>query len=846
MSKRVSTFSRLILSVLALAMLPPVGLAQGRSGALLEEIIVTARKREESLQDAPIAVSAFTGEQLEFRGLSDIDSLDQFTPNLVLNRSPTYSNVTNAAVYIRGIGQNDFTPVIDPGVGIYVDGVYLGRSVGAVLDIIDIDRIEILRGPQGTLFGRNTIGGAISLHSKKPAAKFGGKMDIKYGTDDRTNLRGTVNIPITENLFARFNAASFRQDGYVTRIHDGVRLGDDDTLAARLALRWLPADNLEVNFSGDYSRDREHGGASITTGIQPLSLGLLNPGGAPSQVTMANTLAAQLATNPAAMGTGGGRFFDTSQLPNGFPFKFLACFEEANRDNPACFNRRYIADGPAEVNFGVDPHQADLDVWGAALTIDWTINPDLKAKSISAWRSFEGQFSNDGDGSPVRVAWYIDIYQQEQVSQELQLSGRSFAERLDWILGIYYFHEKGKNINPVRFAAVDIQSGGYFDNQSWAVFAQGSWHVSEKLDLTLGLRYTEDSKDYLPDQYFQRLPVGLLPPRGANERLGGVNCPSLATGVAGPGKPCGLGDRVLPFETVNRKTSELVPMVNLSYRWNESLMSYFTYAEGFKSGGYTQRIFPPEPSLPDFDPEFVTSYEIGGKFDGWDERLRFNLALFVTDYSDLQLLVTDPSRLGPFVSNAGDAEVVGLEMEVLLTPAPGWFLSGSAGMQDLKRTALADNVDGLSLDSPFQQVSKWSANIQLYKEIALGEWGYVTPRFEWAYRSEWGTNANNIPREPLAGRNVASPQAPPNIANRNLSFGIPNPRLVEGDLHLFNASVRWDVKNTGLSISAGVDNLTDERYVIFSNYQDGFAFTRQTFHRGREWYLQGSYEFGGD
>ena len=150
---------RSILVTVGLAvLLPPIqGFAQSRGSSLIEEVVVTARKREESLQDAPLAVTALTAEQLDFRGLSDIENLDQFTPNLVLNTSPTYSNVTNASAYIRGIGQNDFTPVIDPGVGMYVDGVYLGRSVGAILNLVDLERIEVLRGPQGTLFGRNTI-----------------------------------------------------------------------------------------------------------------------------------------------------------------------------------------------------------------------------------------------------------------------------------------------------------------------------------------------------------------------------------------------------------------------------------------------------------------------------------------------------------------------------------------------------------------------------------------------------------------------------------------------------------------------------------------------------------------
>ncbi len=800
--------------------------AQGRSSALLEEVVVTARKREENLQDAPIAVSAFTGDALDFRGVTDIGKLDQFVPNLVLNESTTYSNVTNAAVYIRGIGQNDFTPVIDPGVGIYVDGVYLGRSVGAVLDIVDLERVEVLRGPQGTLFGRNTIGGAISLSSKKPDEEFGGKVDVKYGTDDRFNVRGSVNIPLNDKLFARLSAATFNQDGYVTRVVDDKDLGDQDVVALRAALRWLPNDNLDVNWSVDYSSENENGNPFVLTGIQPLNVGILT-GGGPSMTLAATTLAAQLATGgPASFP--GGEFFNVTH-PSGFPFQFLACFAPENANNPVCFNQQYIDNGDKKLNYSSDPSYQKLDVWGTGLTVDWQINENLKVKSITSLRGFEGNFEGDQDGSPIRVSYLIDIYQHEQFSQELQLLGASFANRLDWIIGGYYFEEDGKNINPVRFSQVDLQSGGHYDADSWAVFAQGTWHFNDRLDLTFGLRYTEDTRDYLPDQFIEVLPVGALP----------FNCPPPATPMPfNPALPaCGLGDRPLPFEWAYHETSELVPMVNLSYRWNDSLMTYLTYSEGFKSGGYTQRIFPPEASTPSFDPEFVKSYEGGFKFDGWNDRLRFNVAVFFTDYTNLQLLVADPSRLGPFVSNAGDAEVVGVEMEALLNPAEGWYITGSAGMTDVDRTALQGSVQGLTLDSPFQHISEWTANAQIYKEFAIADLGYLTPRFEWSYRTDWGTNSNNVPR---LGDDVL-PGGP--FADVPLSFGVPNPVLEENDLHLLNASVRWDVRNSGLSISGGVDNLTDEEYTIFANYQDGFGFTQQTFHRGREWYLQAGYEF---
>ena len=182
----------------AVATLPTV------ASANLEEVVVTARKKVESLQDTPISVTALSGDRLEDMGLSRITKLQNVTPNLVFQNTPAYSGAgNNAAVYIRGVGQKDFVPTIDPGVGIYVDEVYLGRSAGAVLDMIDIQQVEILRGPQGTLFGKNTVGGAISITTTKPNDEFGGKIDIKVGTDERRNVRGVLNIPLSDTLYAR-------------------------------------------------------------------------------------------------------------------------------------------------------------------------------------------------------------------------------------------------------------------------------------------------------------------------------------------------------------------------------------------------------------------------------------------------------------------------------------------------------------------------------------------------------------------------------------------------------------------------------------------------------------------
>ena len=235
-------------------------------GALMEEITVTARKREEGLQNTPIAVSAFSGENLEARGIQRIDEIAGLTPNMSFDNINTNGGGGNsAAVFIRGVGQRDFLPSADPGVGIYVDGVYYARSVGSVLDIIDVDRIEVLRGPQGTLFGRNTTGGAMAIHTIKPHEEFEGKVRVRVGIDDRIDVLGKVNVPISDNLYMNATVAKFDQDGFVVNPINGMDTGDDDTLALRGAVRMLVNNNVEINLSGDYSRDRENGQARVVT-----------------------------------------------------------------------------------------------------------------------------------------------------------------------------------------------------------------------------------------------------------------------------------------------------------------------------------------------------------------------------------------------------------------------------------------------------------------------------------------------------------------------------------------------------------------------------------------------------
>ena len=767
------------------------------ASATLEEVVVTARKTAESLQDTPISVTALSGDRLEDMGLSRITKLQNVTPNLVFQNTPAYSGAgNNAAVYIRGVGQKDFVPTIDPGVGIYVDEVYLGRSAGAVLDMIDIQQVEILRGPQGTLFGKNTIGGAISITTTKPNEEFGGKVDIKVGTDERRNIRGVLNVPLSDTLFARGSFGSLQQDGYVFRPFDDKDLGNQDTLMGRLALRWVPSDTFTADLSFDYYDDETNGPPLLITRVDgfPESATAI-PGG---NFPFINNLFAGFSPD----------FGGPNPIVCTFPNAPSACFTSAN------------AVTGNNTNLGTGPNYSEMENEAVSLTLTWDLDA-FTAKLITSYRSLDGEFANDRDGYPQNdgqpavpglpilvnpVTHYFDTFKQDQFSVELQLTGSAIEDRLRWVAGVYAFEEDGENINPVDFTTVSLQSGGYFDYSSEAVFAQATFDFTEKLSATAGMRYTKEDRDYLPDQYIEEMPLGGLPFPCFNSD--------------GSTKICALGDRAVPYETVNNSISENTPMVSISYSFTDDVMLYGTYSEGFKVGGFTQRIFPPEPSLPAFGPEYVDSLEAGIKAELLDNSLRVNLAVYSADYSDLQILISEPSRVGPYTTNAGDATIDGFELEINYLSQNGVLIDLAVGYTDAGYDSLnPDLFSGLRVSDPFVFISEWNTNLSVTKTFDT-QVGDITPRLDWSWRSEFYTNAGGLPFAPA----WADP-------------------LVQPDYSVVNMSARWESATSGLSVTVGVDNVTDEEFSIFGDYQSPFGSTAQAFDRGRQYYLMLGYSF---
>jgi len=768
---------------------------QRESGAseILEELVVTARRREEGLQNAPIAISAYTGETLEYRGVTKLDEITRFVPNLTIENNPSFGGASNsAAIYIRGIGQKEFLPTSEPGVGLYVDGVYIARSVGAILDLIDIERLEVLRGPQGTLFGRNTIGGAINITTvtPEPGDEFGGEIGAAYGTDDRINLRGALNIPMGDTLAARVSVASFQQDGYVDR-SDGIDLGNDDTITGRLAVAWRPSDRLSLDFRLDATRDKENGPAMELLGIDFTDLSQLN--GLVAAVPPPMAFVHNITT--AAVGPG-QPCAATDAAGNGIT---------SNPNSPNCYDNRYV--GKDGKNDGTAPARSESDVLGLSADISYEINDNLTLRSITAWRDLDSEFARDGDHSPHRISQFQDTLEQTQFTQELQLLGT--YERMNWIAGIYYFAEDGDNENTLDFTISNFRSGGGFDNKSMAAFAQLTYDFTDQLHLTVGGRYTDESKKFHPDQViYQNYYAGIsqvLPP---GHPLAALDAPFLQAGT-----------RILPDLEKELEINEFTPMVNLSYDFADNIMAYATYSEGFKSGGFTQRVFPPvippftaPPGTPDidliptYDPEFVDVYELGFKSTLLDGRMRFNGAIFHTDYDDLQVQVFD--SVAPVTENIGSASIDGVELEMQTAPGDGWLVEASLSWLDAGYDEIGTDLTLIGSDNEFERVPEWASSVGVSKEFMLNEMGSLVVRVDWSYRDDTYNDAYNT-------------------------------EILKTDAyHLWDASVRWTNTQEDLSVILSGRNLGDEEFLVTGVYGTAFQSYEGIFDRGRQWLFE--------
>ncbi|NJC05158.1 iron complex outermembrane receptor protein [Sphingomonas kaistensis] len=753
----------------------------------IEEVVVTARRRDENLQDTPIAISAFSAQVLEDRQVLQTQDLERITPSLQFKPAGQLSgNSASSVVFIRGVGQVDPTAAVDPGVGIYLDEVYLGRAVGGAIDFGDIAGVEVLRGPQGTLFGRNTIGGAILVRTREPeVGSFSGRGRLRLGGDDLAEGFLALNLPIASTMAARVAGGFRKRDGYVIRAFDGKDLGNENGYSLNGAFKWEPSAAFKTFLRADYSKREENGAPFVFAGINEQ---------APVAAIASVAAGCPGATIPFAPIAPGNPRFGAPNVPL--------------INDVRCAND-FQARGDF-VNGGNAPVMSMSEVWGVANTATLRLSDALLAKSITAYRKTDSRGVRDADNTPLTLITTDVGSESKQFSQEVQLQA-DFGT-VSGIVGGYYFRETTDERATVFLAfppsppvITSLLAGGpgsrdlqvsRLRTNSLAAFGELTWAPIERLEVTGGLRYTTDRK------FYQGTVLNLFPATQPDPNP----LPTLATTQGGP---------LFIFNTPNRrKFSALTGSASVQYRWSDALSTYLSYARSFKSGGFNTRYNAATPNnLPvPFADEKVTSYEAGVKTN--IGRLRFNVAAFSANYDDIQLIFRQ--GVVPLLFNAGKARIRGLEAEANYRTSFGLSFDAGLSLLDDKIKSITPIPGATATVTPNDDLPftpDVQANFGVAYRFNLPNGMSLTPRFDGSYTSKLTFITGSIPL------------------------------IEENGYFVGNGSLALKLKG-GMELSAGVTNIFDERYLIQGNASLAtLGYAERIFARPRSWFVQLSSSF---
>ncbi len=736
-------FSRQPKRLLMAAMMPALALASApslaQSGAVLEEVLVTARKREESAQDVPIAITSMSGDALKLQGAAKVIDIAFHVPNMMYTES--VGNNTSLRTTIRGQTQNDIIGTLDASIGTYVDDIIWSRPVGSNVNLADIERVEVLRGPQGTLFGRNTTGGAVQIYTKNPefirSARIGGTI----GNYSRADYNLMVNTPIIDDKLAgRIAVDGQKRDGWQDNVIGGYDVNQDDKRSIIAKLLFTPSERSEFLLKVQKSEGDYRGNGSTLTHVIPSPL-LASLGFPPA---LQDPYLGFPVLNPA---TGPGVPSSSVLRPN----EFEELFE------------------------GAKPHTW-FDSDAISLTSSIELSDDLSMKLILGYRGLEYATFFDLDGSPVRILeTETRLDGHDQYSAELLFSGTGLEDKLDWTVGLYHFDESGTDgsdsFSPFGFITA---TEGDVENTSQAVFAQGTYRLTEQLNLTLGLRYSEESKD--------------LTSVNARETQAGafISClvpEALRNDPSVPGRAGCVGD-------FSRDDDSIDYTFMVDYSFDSGLMAYFKTATGFRSGGQNLR-GTDLLSFTSFAPEEVEEFEVGFKHDWLDSRLRTNMAFFYSDYSDIQRSTIVPVAGGAtatVVANAASATVKGLEAEFSAILTDAWQAGGSFGWTDAGYDDYMDidPATGGPLDRSGQEfVSTPEHTYSLWTQYSLPlTTGSLDLRADYSWHDEY------------------------------VSFSTLDPTGSDTPAKgMINARAQWNVSDK-LELALWGKNLTDEQYRI--------------------------------
>ncbi|GGD77307.1 TonB-dependent receptor [Croceicoccus mobilis] len=645
---------------------------QQDDGPVIGEIVVTAQKRSESLQKVPLAITAVTSAELDRSGINDLQGVVATVPNLNLGQQ-----LGMAKIALRGIGLENISAGAEGSIAFHLNGVFLSRSIAALASFYDVEQVEVLRGPQGTLYGRNATGGSININTREPTWNSSGYFRLTAGNYGRVTTEGAVSGEIVPDvLAARIAFQTQDRDGFGENTVTGTEIDDLRTRAIRGTLLFTPTDRLSVNVKADYFHEKDRAGGYHALG----AAGFEQIGGPDGPITP---------IVPVGIQWGGSYPTNLRDISN----------EEDPRNN--------------------------VEFWGVSGKISYELSSDIELSSLTAYRWTNNSAQTDLDATGIAVAKQFQYELSKQFSQEFQLSGQ--ANRLTWLLGVYYFHENdaGYQFTPFNNASPAVGfpmpgtfvqgylAKGYIKTDAVAVFGQGSYEVTDDLTLTLGARYSSEKKTDHDELSFDVL--------------------TPYTGPQGFPDPLGVADR-------SKRWKSFTPRVAIDYQVTPDALLYASWSKGFKSGTYNLGALQ-DPVVP----ERISAFEAGVKSQLFNRRLRLNLAGFYYDYKDLQIGKVVGAQLA--LENAATAEIYGLEAELRATVTENFEINANGawlharfdeytsedpssaylGEIDLSGNALSQAPDFTAAAGAQYRIPSNLGDFTLRGEVAWRDRTYFTP-----------------------------------------------------------------------------------------------------------------------
>lgn len=712
-------------------------LVSGVANAALEEIVVTAQKRSESLQDVPVAVSAFTGESMKQMGVDDAGDLVVLTPGLS-ERTQSGSSTT---YFLRGVGTNDIHLTAAPAVGMYLDGVTLTSGFQAKTSLFDVERVEVLKGPQNTLFGLNTTGGTVSYFSNKPEVGGGtqGYMNTRIGNHSRMNLEGAVGFEVGANSAARISVSSIQTDGAFTSVVDGRDFGDEDVLSMRGQFLWEPSDSTSVLLNVHHSESENNGTAYKVLGTRA-------PDGSGAACSAFNGTVVQN--------------FDT---------------------NTNCLSVTPPAVGEQNGNLGADPSFADwktvgmnvggldMETKGMSLRIDHDLS-GATLTSITAFDNLEFENSNDLDGSQYGYMNVAQADDRDTFQQELRLVSTGDGD-FRWIVGAYYLEEDADSFTGLRSALIGawkLLPNVQLDHtkENLGLYGQTEYDLNDALTLTLGVRWSDESikGDYKPskpvvvgkpdDQFWTREQVHVL----------------AATNVGKEGYDA-EGYEIARQVSQELSNKDVGFTAKLDYQFGDDSLAYLSFSRGFKGSALDIRaayaLVPVANVLKGLeearlDPESLDAWEIGFKSTYWDNQLQLDAAVFQYTYENLQQFITNKGV--PTLDNAPESEITGFDANLRYANDTGFYAQLGLSVLDSEVTDAEGSafIEG----APLAGAPELSYTALVSQDYNFAD-GVITLMANMSYTDEVASETSTVGTHPVAKAFTADEYT---LVNANVTY----------------------------------------------------------------------------